>query len=89
MANQKTKEHKPDEKLIATYFNFSPVRGLSVWNGESGELLDPFFSKFACHTCGSKLAGDRYYCTATIGKEHTGPREKLEICTDCYEYFFA
>ena len=82
-------EHKLDEHLIAGYYNFSPVRGVSVWRGEGGELLAPFFSKFACQTCGSKLAGDRYYCTATIGKVHTNPREKLEICTDCYEWFFT
>jgi len=81
--------HKPDEKLIAGYYNFSPVRGMSVWEGEGGELLGPFFSKFACHTCGTKLAGDRYYCTATIGKKITDTREKLEVCTDCYLYFFS
>jgi len=81
--------HRPDPKLIATYFNFSPVRGLSVWADEEEELLDPFFSKFACQTCGSELAGNRYYCDATIGKKPTNPRERLEICTDCYEYFFT
>ena len=76
-------EHKPDKKLIATYFNFSPQRDLAT-----NELLGPFFSKFTCHTCGSELAGNRYYCTATIGKKHTNLREKLEICEDCYLYFF-
>ena len=75
--------HEPDERLTATYFNFSPVRGCN------GELLDRFFSTFACHTCGNELAGDRYYCTATIGPKHTDEREKLEICTDCYLYFFS
>lgn len=82
-------EHKPDEKLIAGYYNFSSVMSTSVWKGEGGELLEPFFSTFACHTCGTKLAGNRYYCTATIGKAHTNPREKLEICKDCYLYFFG
>ena len=77
-------KHKPDEKLIATYYNFSPVRDLT-----DNELLGSFFSGFACHTCGSILVGNRYYCTATIGKKHTDPREKLEVCVDCYEYFFA
>ncbi len=81
--------NKPDKKLIATYFNFSPVQGLSVWAGESGELLDPFFSNFACHTCRTTLAGDRYYCTATMGPKHTDTIEKLEICVDCYQYFFS
>ena len=82
-------ERKPDEKLVAGLYNFSAVAGKSVWGGEGGELLDPFFSEFACQACGSKLAGDRYYCTATIGKKHTDPREKLEVCVDCYLYFFA
>lgn len=82
-------EHKPDKDLIAGYYNFSPVRGMSVWKGEGGELLDPFFSMFACQTCGCNEGGNRYYCTATIGKAHTNPREKLEICEDCYLYFFS
>lgn len=81
--------HKPDPKFIAGYHNFSPVRGLSVWNGEGGELLDPFFSSFACQTCGVKEAGNRYYCTATIGLNLTDEIEKLEICVDCYLYFFS
>lgn len=77
-------QHKPDEKLTATYYNFSPCHNLT-----SDEMLDTFFSCFACQTCGSKLHGDRHYCTATIGKAHTNLREKLEICTDCYLYFFT
>lgn len=77
-------EHKPDEKLTATYFNFSPVYDLS-----DNEALDSFFSSFACQTCGDTLAGDRHYVSATIGKVHTNPREKLEICKDCYLYFFT
>lgn len=77
-------EHRPDEKLTATYFNFSPMTGIS-----DDEILDPFFSNFACHTCGSVLAGNRHYASATIGKAHSGPREKLEICVDCFEYFFT
>jgi hypothetical protein len=76
-------QHKPKEWLIATYYNFSPVRDLD------NELLGPFFSPFACQTCGDTDAGDRYFCTATIGKLHTDPREKLEICRDCYLYFFS
>ncbi len=76
--------HKPDEKLIATYYNFYPQRDFHD-NG----LLGPFFSNFACHTCRTTLAGDRYYCTATIGPKHTDTREKLEICVDCYQYFFS
>lgn len=81
---EQTRQHKPDEKLTATYFNFSPIRNLT-----DNEILDSFFSRFACHTCGSKLYGNRHYCSATIGKAHTGPREKLEICTDCFQYFFG
>lgn len=84
----KTK-HKPDKKLIAELYNFSPTVGRSVWAGEGGEPLDPFFSMFPCQACGSILAGDRYYCSATIGKKHTNAREKLEICMDCYLYFFS
>ncbi len=76
-------EHKPDEKLISTYFNFSPT------TNSDGENLEPFFSSFACQACGSKLGGNRHYCSATIGKKHTNPREKLEICEDCYLYFFG
>ena len=80
----KATEHTPDKKLIATYFNFSPIADVL-----DNELIGSFFSTFACHTCGSKLAGDRYYCSATIGKKHNNPREKLEICVDCYVYFFT
>jgi len=80
-------EHKPDAKLISTYYNFSPV--LNLIDGDGENLCEPFFSSFACETCGSELAGNRYYCTATIGKLHTNPREKLEICVDCFEYFFT
>ena len=88
-AKQKMIEHKPNENLIAGYHNFSPVRGVSVWKGEGGELPGPFFSSFACHTCGTKEAGNRFYCTATIGTKHSNEREKLEICEDCYLYFFT
>ena len=83
MRETENKTHKPPTELTATYYNFSPVMDLD------NELLDPFFSRFACQTCGDKLAGDRYYCTAAIGKAHTGPREKLEICTDGYQYYFC
>ena len=76
-------QHKPDEKLTTGYFNFSPVHDLS-----DNEMLAPFFSSFACQTCGSTLAGNRHYCSATIGKAHANPREKLEICDNCFEYFF-
>ncbi len=76
--------HKPNAMLIATYFNFSPTTGLA-----DDERLDPFFSGFACHTCGTELAGNRHYCTATIGEAHSGPREKLEVCTDCFQFFFT
>lgn len=79
----KNKTHKPSDELMATYYNFSPIIDLD------NELLDPFFSSFACQTCGDKLAGDRYYCMATIGKAHIGVREKLEICVDCYQYYFC
>ena len=76
--------HIPNPALIVGFSNFSPVRGLP-----SKELLDPFFSSFACQTCGDKKAGNRYYCSATIGKRHDGTKEKLEICEDCYLYFFS
>ena len=76
-------KHKPDKKLIATLFNFSPILNLIDGDGE------PFFSKSACQTCGSKLAGDRYHCTATIGRRHRNPWIALEICVDCFEYFFT
>lgn len=76
--------HKPDKNLTATYYNFSPVCG-----DFSGEPTEPFFSRFACETCGTALYGNRHYCTATIGKAHKNTREKLEICTDCFEYFFS
>lgn len=75
--------HKPDKNLTATYYNFSPVCG-----DFSGEPTEPFFSRYACETCGTVLHGNRHYCTATIGKAHTNIREKLEICIDCFEYFF-
>lgn len=78
------KTHKPNAELIATYSNFSPARDLT-----DDEIAEPFFSRYGCETCGSKLFGQRHYCTATIGSAHTGPIEKLEICTDCFEYFFA
>lgn len=77
-------QFKPDAELTATYFNFLPCH-----NWFDREMLEPFFSCFACQTCGNKLHGNRYYCTATIGKAHTNPREKLEICTDCFQYFFT
>jgi len=77
-------KHKPNEKLIATYYNFSP--GCLKTTGENPP---PFFSRFSCQTCGDSKAGARYYCTATIGREHTNPRETLEICEDCYLYFFT
>ncbi|HUV63530.1 MAG TPA: hypothetical protein VMW24_06495 [Sedimentisphaerales bacterium] len=77
-------KHKPDSKLIEAFFNFSPCHNLS-----DNEMLEPFFSNFACHTCGSTLSGNRHYCTATIGKAHGNPREKLEICEDCFLYFFS
>jgi len=82
-------KHKPKEELIAGYYNFSPARSVSIWKGQGGELLDPFFSEFPCQTCGTKLAGNRYYCSATIGKKHSDTREKLEICEDCYLHFFG
>lgn len=77
-------KHTPNEKLIAGYFNFSPVTGIS-----DDEMCEPFFSRFACETCGSTLGGNRHYCSATIGKAHTNPREKFEVCVDCFEYFFT
>lgn len=77
-------EHRPDEKLIANYFNFSPMQGFA-----DNDLLAPFFSQYACQTCGNTKAGTRYYCSATIGKAHTNIREKLEVCEDCYLYFFS
>jgi len=76
-------EHRPDEKLTATYFNFSPIKGFF-----DNDLSAPFFSQFACQTCGNNKAGKRFFCSATIGKAHTNKREKLEICEDCYGYFF-
>ena len=77
-------EHMPDELLVAGYYNFSPVVNLS-----DEQIYGPFFSRTPCDTCGSKLTGDRFYCTATIGQKHAGKRETFEICTDCYQYFFA
>ena len=77
--------HEPDELLVAGYYNFSPIENI---NDE--ELLNgPFFSRTPCETCGDNNAGDRYYCSATIGKKHTNRRERFEICTDCYLYFFS
>lgn len=77
-------QHKPNVVLTATYYNFSSCRDLT-----DGEMLGPFFSRFACETCGTVLHGNRHYCTATIGKAYTNIREKLEICTDCFQYFFT
>lgn len=81
-------DHKPDEKLIAGYYNWNPCYTRSVWKDEPEELLLPFFSRFACQTCGSELAGDRYYATATEGKNITDKREQFEICVDCFVHFF-
>ena len=77
-------KHIPNESLIAGYYNFSPVVNLT-----DRQANEPFFGGWPCDTCGSKLAGDRFYCTATRGQKHTGIRETFEICTDCYLYFFT
>ena len=76
--------HKPDEKLIGELYNFSCITGFNP-----ADLLNPFFSKIPCDACGSKLFGDRHHCSATQGKPHISPRKKLEVCVDCYEYFFT
>ena len=77
-------EHIPNELFVAGYFNFSPVVGLS-----DEQINSPFFGRWPCDTCGSTLAGDRFYCSATTCQKHTGKREIFEICTNCYQYFFA
>jgi uncharacterized protein with PIN domain len=83
------REHKPNEELIAGLFNFAPAVSHSIWAEDVSEPIEPFFSQFRCDTCGSELAGNRHFATATIGPKHTNARETLEICEDCYLYFFT
>ena len=82
-------EHRPDEQLIAGLFNFAPKMTRSIWAEDGQEPAASFFSPFRCDTCGTDLAGLRYYVTATIGPKHTNARETLELCEDCYLYFFT
>ena len=58
-------------------FNFAPV------------AKEPFFSKSPCECCKSKLGGERYEFTATVGKKHTDKRELIVCCVDCYMVIFG
>lgn len=67
----------PNDALLEGLYNFAPSN------------KEGFFSKRQCESCGDCLAGQRYECTVTLGKEHTNDRVKLEVCEDCFLYLFS
>jgi hypothetical protein len=58
-------------------YNFSPL------------ATEPYFSKMACETCGTKLYGNRHDFSATIGKRHDCRRQIVSCCVDCFMYLFC
>jgi hypothetical protein len=76
-----TKLERQIKKYTKGLYNF--------WPRTEGNLFKIDFSTASCDTCGSLLAGERYFAGATKGKKHTNKQVKLEICRDCYEYFFT
>ena len=65
-----------DNQLVGLY-NFAPLQ------------KEPYFSWSACECCKSKLGGERYVFSATVGKAHNNEHTEISCCVDCFMYLFS